>query len=142
MSDELLAHQLILASADASDIEPPRAQDRVRAMYEAIRVGVAIEQAVVGSGLSLGEFADLCEARPEVPAAIVRARLDLRVRLQNARLAAAEMGKHKAAEAMLEELPPVDQELAEVIVNARAADVGELSAAQVEAQLDGMFTEE
>jgi hypothetical protein len=137
---ELLAHELLLASAN--DIDAPRAGDRVRVMYEAIQSGVAIQQAVIESGLSLGEFADLCDERPEMVAAITRSRLALRVRLNKAMIAAAEDGKHMAAVHMLATLKPVDQELAEVIVEARTADLGELSAEQVEAQLDGHFTEE
>jgi hypothetical protein len=131
---------MLLASSDA--VTAPTAGSRVKAMYDAIQVGVPIRSAVIESGLTLLEFADLCDERPELPAAIVRSRLELRTSLRKAIIAAARDGNHKAAEFLLTQMEDVQQELAEVVVEARTGELGEMSVEQVEAELDGMFLEE
>jgi hypothetical protein len=110
-------------------------------MYKAIQAGVPLERCVVGAGLTLREFADLCQERPAIPAAIVRARLELEVELHEALIAASKDGKHMAAKALIERLDQPDRELADLLVKAEAGEDGELTAEQVEEQLAGFFAD-
>jgi hypothetical protein len=114
----------------------------VALFVDAVRVGVPIERAITGSGMSLQQFAALLEEHPELRGMIAEARGALETRLFGAMCDAAAQGKHMAASWVLERQRPVDAEIDSVILLAKAGSDEELEDEEIRKLTDSYFAEE